>query len=150
MEIIATNRKARHDYYIVQSFETGIVLTGTEVKALRMGRANLKESYARVENGEVYLYGMHISPYEQGNRYNPDPKRKRKLLLHKFEIRRLLGKVQEKGLTLVPLKIYFNRGNAKIELALVRGKKEYDKRRAIMERDTKREMEREFKGKYVS
>lgn len=150
MEIIATNRKARHDYDILQSFETGIVLTGTEVKSLRLGRANLKESYARVENGEVYLYGMHISPYEQGNRYNPDPKRKRKLLLHKYEIRRLLGKVQEKGLTLVPLKIYFNKGNAKIELALVKGKREYDKRRAITERDMKREVEREFKGKYVA
>jgi SsrA-binding protein len=149
MDVIATNRKARHDYDILQSFETGIVLTGTEVKSLRLGRANLKESYARVEDEQVYLYGMHISPYEQGNRYNPDPKRKRKLLLHKYEIRRLLGKVQEKGLTLIPLKIYFNRGNAKIELALAKGKREYDKRRAITERDAKREIEREFKGTYA-
>ncbi|MFQ6092000.1 MAG: SsrA-binding protein SmpB [bacterium] len=148
MDVIATNRKARRDYHILQTSEAGIVLTGTEVKSLRLGRANLKDSYARVENGQVYLYGMHISPYEQGNRYNPDPKRKRKLLLHRFEIRRLMGKVQEKGLTLVPLKLYFNRGNAKVELALVRGKKEYDKRRAIAERDAQREMERGFRERY--
>lgn len=148
MEIITTNRKARHDYHILQTVEAGIVLTGTEVKSLRSGRANLKESFARIENGEVYLHGMHISPYEQGNRYNPDPKRKRKLLLHIFEIRRLTGKVQEKGLTLVPLKLYFKNGKAKVELALVRGKKEYDKRRAIAERDAKREMERGFKEEY--
>ena len=149
MDVIATNRKARHDYYLLQSFEAGLVLTGTEVKSLRLGRANLKESYARIENGEIYLYGMHISPYEQGNRYNPDPKRRRKLLLHKYEIRRLMGKVQEKGLTLIPLKIYFNKGNAKLELALARGKRDYDKRRAIAERDMKRDLEREFRRKHV-
>lgn len=149
MEVIATNRKARHEYHILQTTETGIVLTGTEVKSLRSGRANLKESYARIENGEIFLHGMHISPYEQGNRYNPDPKRKRKLLLHKYEIRRLLGKVQEKGFTLVPLKLYFNRGKAKVELALVKGKREYDKRRAIAERDAKRDMERGFKERYT-
>jgi len=148
MDVIATNRKARHDYHILQTIEAGIVLTGTEVKSLRLGRANLKDSYARVEGGELFLYNMHISPYEQGNRYNPDPKRRRKLLLHSYEIRRLVGKVQEKGLTLVPLKLYFNRGNAKVELALARGKKEYDKRRAIAERDARREMERGFKERY--
>jgi SsrA-binding protein len=148
MEIITTNRRARHEYHILQTFETGIVLKGTEVKSLRLGKANLKESYARVEKGEVYLYGLHISPYEQGNRYNPDPLRKRKLLLHAFEIRRLLGKVQETGLTLVPLKLYFAKGKAKVELALVRGKKEYDKRRSIAERDAQREMERGFKERY--
>ena len=148
MHVITTNRKARHDYHILQTIEAGIVLTGTEVKSLRSGRANLKESFARIEHGEIYLFGMHISPYEQGNRYNPDPKRKRKLLLHTYEIRRLIGKVQEKGLTLVPLKLYFNNGKAKIELALVRGKKEYDKRRTIAERDAKRELERGLKERY--
>lgn len=148
MNVIATNRKARHDYHILQAIEAGIVLTGTEVKSLRLGRANLKESYARIENGEVFLHGMHISPYEQGNRYNPDPRRTRKLLLHRYEIRRLTGKVQEKGLTLVPLKLYFLNGKVKVELALVRGKKEYDKRRAIAERDAQRDMERGFKEQY--
>jgi SsrA-binding protein len=148
MNVIATNRKARHDYHILQTIEAGLVLTGTEVKSLRHGRANLKESYARIENGEVFLYGMHISPYEQGNRYNPDPKRTRKLLLHSHEIRRLTGKVREKGLTLVPLKLYFHNGRAKVELALVKGKKEYDKRKTIAERDAQREMERGFKERY--
>ena len=148
MNVIATNRKARHEYHILQTMEAGIVLTGTEVKSLRLGRANLKESYARIENGEIFLYGMHISPYEQGNRYNPDPTRKRKLLLHRYEIRRLTGKVQEKGLTMVPLKMYFHNGRAKVELALVRGKREYDKRKSIAERDARRDMERGFKERY--
>lgn len=145
MEVITTNRKARHEYHILQTVEAGIVLTGTEVKSLRLGRANLKDSYARIEKGEVYLYGLHISPYEQGNRFNPDPLRTRKLLLHRHEIRRLSGKVEETGLTLVPLKMYFAKGKAKVELALAKGKKAFDKRKAIAEREARREIEREFK-----
>ena len=148
MNVIATNRKARHDYHILQTIEAGIVLTGTEVKSLRSGRANLKDSFARIENGELILHNVHISPYEQGNRYNPDPRRKRKLLLHSTEIRRLGGKVQEKGLTLVPLTLYFRNGIAKVELALVRGKREYDKRKSIAERDAQRDMERDVKERY--
>lgn len=148
IKVITDNRKARHDYFIEETYEAGLVLTGTEVKSLRMGRANLQDSFARVENGEVLLYDMHISPYEQGNRFNHDPKRVRKLLLNKAEIRRLIGKTQEKGLTLVPLKVYFNsRGLAKVELALAKGKKLYDKRAAIAERDAKREMEKALREK---
>ncbi len=145
MESIATNRKARHEYHILQTIETGIVLTGTEVKSLRLGRANLKDSYARIEKGEVYLFGLHISPYEQGNRFNPDPLRTRKLLLHSHEIHRLSSKVEETGLTLIPLKMYFVKGKAKVELALAKGKKAYDKRKSIAEREARREIEREFK-----
>ena len=150
MKIIAENRKARHDYIIEESFETGIVLTGTEVKSMRGGRINLKDSYAQIENGELFLYGMHISPYEQGNIFNVDPLRPRKLLMHKREIMRLLGKVKTDGLTLVPLKAYFERDKVKIELALVRGKKLYDKREAAAEKSAKREMDRALKenGKY--
>jgi SsrA-binding protein len=142
---ITINRKAYRDYHIEQSFEAGLVLTGTEIKSLRAGRANLQDAYAVVENGEVFLMNAHISPYEHGNRYNPDPKRKRKLLLHMYEIRRLIGKTQEKGLTLVPLRMYFRRGYAKVELALARGKKLHDKRDAIAERQAHRDMERAFK-----
>jgi SsrA-binding protein len=145
VRVIAQNRKARHDYFILDTVEAGIVLRGTEVKSLRDGRANLKDSYARVEGGEVHLYGMHISPYEQGNRYNHHPTRTRKLLLRRSEIRRLIGKVQEKGLTLVPLRLYFSGGVAKIELALVRGKKQYDRRDAIAKRDTQRDVQRALK-----
>lgn len=148
IKVVVNNRKARHDYFIEETYEAGLALTGTEVKSLRQGRANLQDSFARVENGEVFLYNMHISPYEQGNRFNHDPKRVRKLLLHKSEIRRLIGKTQEKGLTLVPLKVYFNpRGLAKLELALARGKKLYDKRQSMAERDAKREMAKALREK---
>lgn len=152
IKVVTDNRKARHDYFIEETYEAGLALTGTEVKSLRAGKANLQDSFARVENGEVLLYNMHISPYEKGNRFNHDPKRVRKLLLHKSEIRRLIGKTQEKGLTLVPLKVYFNpRGLAKLELALARGKKLYDKREAMAERDARREVEKALreKQKYV-
>lgn len=135
---IAENRKARHDYHIEETMEAGIALQGTEVKSLRLGRVNLRDSYARVENGEVFLYGMHISPYEQGNRFNHDPLRVRKLLLHKREIRRLIGKTREEGYTLVPTRLYFKNGKAKVELALAKGKKLYDKREAIAKRDAER------------
>ena len=150
MKIIAENRKARHDYIIEESFETGIVLTGTEVKSMRGGRINLKDSYAQIENGEIFLRGMHISPYEHGNIFNVDPLRPRKLLMHKREIMRLFGKVKTDGLTLVPLKVYFERDKVKVELALVRGKKLYDKREAAAEKSAKREMDRAIKenGRY--
>ena len=150
MKIIAENRKARHDYIIEESFETGIVLTGTEVKSMRGGRINLKDSYAQIENGEIFLHGMHISPYEHGNIFNVDPLRPRKLLMHKREIMRLFGKVKTDGLTLVPLKVYFERDKVKVELALVRGKKLYDKREAAAEKSANREMDRAIKenGRY--
>ncbi|MCS5696519.1 SsrA-binding protein SmpB [Desulfofundulus thermocisternus] len=147
-KVVAVNRKARHDYHILETYEAGIALTGTEVKSLRAGRANLQDSFARVENAELFLYNMHISPYDQGNRFNHEPKRTRKLLMHKKEILRLLGKSREKGLALIPLKVYFNdRGKAKVELALARGKKVYDKREDMAARDAKREMERALRGK---
>ncbi len=146
-KVISTNRKARYDYYIEESFEAGIVLVGTEVKSIRHARVNLKDSYARVENGEIFLHNMHISPYEQAHRFNHDPLRVRKLLLHKQEIRRLDGRVREKGYALIPLKIYLKAGLVKIELGLARGKKRYDKRRDIAERDSKREVERAFRDK---
>ena len=149
-KVISTNRKARHDYYIEENYEAGVVLTGTEVKSVRGGRVNLKDSYAKIENGEVYLFNMHISPYEQGNRFNHDPLRVRKLLLHKKEIMRLDGKVREKGYALVPLKIYLKAGLVKVELGLARGKKLYDKRRDIAERDSRREMERAFRNQQRS
>ncbi len=146
-KLISTNRKARHDYHIEETYEAGIVLTGTEVKSVRGARVNLKDSYARVENGEIFLYNMHISPYEPGNRFNHEPLRLRKLLMHKAEIRRLTGKIKEKGYALVPLKIYLTQGLVKVELGLARGKKLYDKRRDIAERDSKREVERAFRQK---
>lgn len=145
VKIVTDNRKARHEYFILESYEAGMALQGTEVKSLRLGKANLQDAYARVENGEIFLYNMHISPYEQGNRFNHDPKRTRKLLMHKYEIDKLFGKVREKGLTLVPLKVYFSRGRAKIELGLAQGKKLYDKRDAEAEKDAKREMDKSFK-----
>ncbi len=141
-KVVATNRKAYHDYAIEETYEAGIALAGTEVKSLRTGRANLKDSFARVVGGEVYLHNMHISPYSHGNIANHEPRRTRKLLMHKAEIRRLAGKVQEKGLTLVPLRMYFKGNVAKVELALARGKARYDKRRAIAERDAKRDVDR--------
>ena len=144
--IAIDNRKARHDYQILDTYEAGIVLEGTEVKSIRAGKANLKDSYARVEKGELFLYNMHISPYEQGNRFNHESKRTRKLLMHKHEINRLLGKTKEKGLSLVPLKLYFKNNKVKVQIGLVRGKKLHDKRHALAERDAKREMERVYKN----
>lgn len=144
-KIITTNRKARHDYEILETMEAGIVLQGTEVKSLREGRANLKDSYATVKDGEVFLLNAHISPYKHGNINNHEPTRTRKLLLHKKEIRRLIGKVQEKGLTLVPLKMYFKNGKVKVELALARGKKIYDKRKDMAKRDAELEIKRHLR-----
>jgi SsrA-binding protein len=144
-KIIAVNRKARRDYEIIESFEAGMALKGTEVKSLREGRINFKDSYARIQGGEVYLVNAHISPYSHGNLQNHDPLRERKLLLHKFEIKRLTGKTEEKGLTLVPLRAYFIKGRAKIELGLARGKKHFDKRETIKRRVVDREIERELK-----
>lgn len=141
VKVAVQNRKARHDFEILSSFEAGIQLRGTEVKSLRAGKGNLRDSYARVEDGEVYLYKAYIDEYLQGNQMNHDPTRKRKLLLHKHEIRRLEGRVQEKGLTLVPLKVYFRNGRAKVDLGLARGKREYDRRREIAKRDSNREMQ---------
>ena len=145
IKIVADNRKARHDYHIHESYETGIVLTGTEVKALRAGRANLKDAYAKVEQTELMLHNMHISPYEAGNRFNHEPLRVRKLLMHRSEIDKLIGKTQEKGYTLVPLKLYFTHGIAKLQIGLVTGKKNYDKRQDVAERDAKREIDRAFR-----
>lgn len=137
---LATNRKARHDYFIDDTLEAGIALKGTEVKSIRKGRANLKESYGIIIEGEVFVEGMHVSPYEQGNRFNEDPLRKRKLLLHKSEIRKLKRQVDQKGVTLVPLRLYLKNGRVKLELAIARGKKLYDKRDAIAKRDSERRM----------
>ncbi len=141
---VVTNRKALHDYFIIERFETGIALRGTEVKSLRLGTANLQDGYAILRNGEVWLIGMHVSPFEKGNINNHDPKRDRKLLMHKREIRRLVGKVAEKGLTLVPLRIYFKNNKAKVELGLAVGKKTYDKREAIAKREIERQLRREY------
>ena len=145
-KIVAQNRRARRDYFIVDEYEAGLVLKGTEVKSLRQGRANLKDSYARIINGEVFIYQLHISPYPFAYYDNHDPLRPRKLLLRRQEIKRLYGKVNEKGHTLVPLKIYFKNGKAKIALALAKGKRKYDKREAIRRRDEQRELERERKN----
>src|SRR3989339_1741232 len=142
---ITVNRKASHEYFIIQTFEAGIILTGTEVKSLRQGKANLVDSYAALKDGEVWLHSVHISPYEQGNIYNHEPTRTRKLLLKKSEIRKLIGKVKEKGLTLIPLRLYFKEGKVKVELAVAKGKKVYDKRESIARRDFQREQERRFK-----
>ncbi len=147
IKVVAENRKARHDYFIEETYEAGIALAGTEVKSLRAGKASLRDSYAEVRNGEVFVHNMHISPYEKGNRFNRDPKRPRKLLLHKQEIRRLLGQTTQKGYTLIPLRIYFKRGKAKVEVALARGKKLYDKRESIARRDAQREIARELRGR---
>ena len=145
-KLIANNKKARHDYFIEETYEAGIALTGTEIKSARLGKVSIKESYARIEKEEVIIYGMNISPYEQGNRFNVDPLRPRKLLLHKREIRKLIGATKLKGLTLIPLTMYINEaGLAKLEIALARGKKNYDKREAIAKRDASRNMERAMK-----
>jgi SsrA-binding protein len=145
----ATNRRAFHEYEILESVEAGIALTGTEIKSVRAGKVNLRDSYARVQDGEVLLYNMHVSPYEQGNIWNHEPLRTRKLLLHRGEIGRLAEQSQAKGLTLVPLRMYARKGHAKLELAVARGKKQYDKRAAIAERDTKRELDRVVKEAYA-
>ena len=146
IKIIAENRKARRDYFIVDQYEAGMVLKGTEVKSLRQGSANLKDAYARIKDGEVFVYQLHIAPYPFAYYDNHDPLRPRKLLLHQQEIKRLYGKINEKGLTLVPLRIYFKNGKVKILLALVKGKRKYDKREAIKRRDEQREMDRAKKA----
>ena len=146
MKTVANNKKARHDYFIEETCEAGIALTGTEIKSVRQGKVSIKESYAKIENEEVILYGMNISPYEQGNRFNAEPLRSRKLLLHKREIRKLIGYTTLKGLTLVPLRMYISdRGKAKVELAVARGKKEYDKRHDIAKKDADRKMQQAMK-----
>jgi SsrA-binding protein len=142
---VARNPRATYDYHLLETWETGIVLTGTEVKSLRNGKASIKEAYATVRNGEVWLEGMHITPYEQGNRWNPAPVRSRKLLMHKREIERLIGGVEQKGLTLVPLELYFSRGRAKVAIALARGKKAHDRREDLKRRIADREMARAIK-----
>lgn len=147
IKLIANNKKARFDYFIEETYEAGIVLHGTEVKSLRMGKASIKESYMRIENGEMYIYGMHISPYEKGNIFNKDPLRVRKLMLHKSEIMKLNGKLAEKGYTLVPLQVYFKGSHVKVEIGLGKGKKLYDKRQDIAKKDQRREAEKEFKVK---
>jgi SsrA-binding protein len=144
-KLVASNRKAFHDFFIDETYEAGIALVGTEVKSLREGRINLRDSYAEVKDGELYLVGVHISPYEQGNIWNHDPLRPRKLLLHKEEIRRLIGKVNERGYTIVPTRVYFKGGRAKVEIGLARGKRLYDKRTDLAKREADREVEREFR-----
>ena len=146
-KVIVTNRRAWHEYTIEETFEAGIALTGTEVKSIRAGKVNLQDSFCRVENGEVWVHGMYIAPYEFANRWAPDPRRPRKLLLHRGEIERLRVRAEQKGLTIVPLKLYFERGYAKIEIGIGRGKKLYDKRQAIAERDAERERRREAAGR---
>lgn len=145
MKLIANNKKAYHDYFIDETYEAGIELHGTEVKSMRMGKCSVKESFIRIENGEVFVYGMHVSPYEKGNIFNKDPLRVKKLLLHKAQINKLAGKLAEKGYTLVPLQVYFKDGRAKVEIGLARGKKLYDKRQDIAKKDQRREAEKEFK-----
>lgn len=146
--LITDNRKAWHDFHVHETFEAGIVLTGTEVKSIRLGKVNLKDSFCRVDNGEIFLYGMHVSPYEQGNRFNHEPERTRKLLMHKQEINRLYGAVREKGFSLIPLNLHWARGNVKVTVGLVTGKKNYDKRQDIADRDAKRDIDRRMKEQY--
>ena len=144
-KMIANNKKAYHDYFILDTYEAGIVLHGTEVKSLRMGKCSIKESFIRIENGEVFIYGMHISPYEKGNIFNKDPLRVKKLMLHKAEINKLIGKTKEKGMAIVPLKVYFMGSLVKVEIGLAKGKKLYDKRQDIAKKDQQREASRDFK-----
>ncbi|MCC8167748.1 MAG: SsrA-binding protein SmpB [Clostridiales bacterium] len=146
-KLIANNKKAYHDYFLEEVYEAGIALVGTEVKSLRMGKCSIKEAFVRIENGEVIIYGMHISPYDKGNIFNRDPLRPRKLLMHKSEIRKLLGKIKEKGYTLVPVSVYLKGSLVKVEIALAKGKKLYDKRQDIAKKDVRREAERDFKVK---
>ena len=145
IKLIANNKKAYHDFFIDDTFEAGVSLHGTEVKSLRMGKCSIKEAFVRIENGEVFVYGMHISPYEKGNIFNKDPLRVKKLLMHRHEINKLMGKIKEKGFTLVPLKVYFKGSLVKVEIGLARGKKLYDKREDIAKKDQRREAEKEFK-----
>jgi SsrA-binding protein len=145
--MVATNRKAYHDYHVGETYEAGIALTGTEIKSVRQGMVSLRDSFARVENGEVFLYNMNVSPYDAGNRFNHEPQRTRKLLLHKSEIRKLATKTQEKGFTLIPLKVYLKGGRAKVELALAKGKRLYDKREDIKKRDVMRQVDRVIKDR---
>lgn len=145
VKYIADNRKARHEYFIHETYEAGIALTGTEVKALRQGKVNIKDSFCRIDKGQLLLEAMHISPYEQGNRFNHDPLRQRILLMHKYEINRLWGKIKEKGYTLIPLNLYFKKGRVKVTVGLATGKKLYDKRQAIAEKEAKREANRHCK-----
>ncbi|MBX6350785.1 MAG: SsrA-binding protein SmpB [Clostridia bacterium] len=145
--VLAVNRRARFDFDVEETLEAGIALTGTEIKSLRAGRASLAESHAYVERGEVWLYDMHIAPYEHGNRFNHDPKRRRKLLLHRGEIERLAARVKQRGYTLIPVRVYLKGGRAKVELALARGRRSYDKRRAIAEREARRRIERALRGR---
>ena len=145
IKLIANNKKAYHDYFIEETYEAGFSLHGTEVKSLRMGKCSIKESFVRIEKGEVFIYGMHVSPYEKGNIFNRDPLRVKKLLLHKGEINKLVGKIAEKGFTLVPLKVYFKGSLVKVEIGLAKGKKLYDKRADIAKKDMRREAEKEFK-----
>lgn len=142
IKVVSDNRRARHEYEVIEVFQAGIELFGTEVKSMRQGRANLQDSFARVEDGELWLYNCHVSPYDHGNRFNHEPTRKRKLLMHAKEIRKLKSRMQEKGLTLIPLKIYFKRNWVKVDVALARGKKLHDKREAIAQRDSKRQLDR--------
>ena len=145
VKLISNNKKEYHDYFILETYEAGISLAGTEVKSMRMGKCSIKESFIRIENGEVFVYGMHISPYEKGNIFNKDPLRVRKLLLHRQEINKLLGKMKEKGMTLVPLKVYLKGSLVKVEIGLAKGKKLYDKRADIAKKDQAREAQRDFK-----
>ena len=147
MKLVANNKKAYHDFFIDDKYEAGIELHGTEVKSLRMGKCSIKESFVQIDKGEVFVYGMHVSPYEKGNIFNKDPLRTRKLLLHQYEIRKIAGKIAEKGYTLVPLKVYFKGSLVKVEIGIAKGKKLYDKRETIAKKDQRREAEREFKVK---
>jgi SsrA-binding protein len=142
---IAQNKKARHDYFIEETFEAGIVLSGTEVKSIRLGKVSIKDSYAIIKSNEVFIFGMHVSPYEQGNIFNKDPLRDRKLLMHRFEINKLIGAIQQKGMSLVPIELYFRNGKVKLELGLGKGKKLYDKREDIAKKDAMREIDRRMK-----
>jgi SsrA-binding protein len=146
-KVVSQNKKAYHDYFIEETYEAGIVLQGTEIKSIRAGKCNLKDSYARIQNGEAWLYSMHVSPYEQGNRYNHDPLRPRKLLLHGKEIAKLYGEAKETGMALVPLKIYLKNGFAKVLLGLAKGKKNYDKRETLKKKEANREIERAFRDR---
>ncbi|SHI74506.1 SsrA-binding protein SmpB [Parasporobacterium paucivorans] len=149
-KLIANNKKARFDYFIEETFETGIVLHGTEVKSLRMGKCSIKESFIKIERGEMYIYNMHISPYEKGNIFNKDPLRVKKLLMHKYEIRKIASSMDRDGYTIVPLQVYFKDGKVKLEIGLAKGKKLYDKRQDIAKKDQKREAEKDFKVKNLN
>ncbi len=148
IKVVATNRKASHDYHIEETYEAGVALTGSEIKSVRAGSVNLRDSYAEVRHGQVWMLNVHIAPYEPASRQNVNPYRERKLLLHRGEISRLMGRVQEKGLTIVPLRVYLKKNRAKVEIALVRGKKQYDKRQTIAQREAAREIDREFKERF--